>query len=64
MRFLLNHEDKATALGDAISAVREGREANTVVHVVDSASFRQVPASPSTMTLKCALQSRIDGHGI
>lgn len=43
---LLNHEDKAAALADAIGAVREGREANTVVHAVDLASFRQVPGSP------------------
>jgi hypothetical protein len=61
---LLNHEDKAAALGDAISAVREGREANTVVHAVDPASFRQVPGSPYTVTLKYVLQSRIDGHGL
>lgn len=33
-------------LGDAVSAVREGREANTAVHAVDPASFRQVPGSP------------------
>ena len=37
---VLNHEDKAAALGGAISAVREGREANTVVHAGDQASFR------------------------
>jgi hypothetical protein len=44
---LLNHEDKAAALSDAISAVRERREAaNTVVHGVDPASLRQVPGLP------------------
>jgi hypothetical protein len=43
---LLNHEDKAAALSDAISAVRERREANTVVHGVDPASVRQVPGLP------------------
>jgi hypothetical protein len=43
---LLNHEDKAAALGDAISALREGRGANTVVRAVNPASFRQVPGSP------------------
>jgi hypothetical protein len=61
---LLNHEDKAAALGDAISAVREGREANTVVHAVDPASFRQVPGSPSTVTWKYVLRSRTEGHGL
>src|SRR5262245_30120364 len=43
---LLNHEDKAATLADAIGAVREGHAANTVVHAVDPASFRQVPGSP------------------
>ena len=61
---LLNHEDKAAALGNAISVVREGREANTVVHAADPASFRQVPGSPYPVTLKYILQSRTDGHGI
>ena len=43
---LFHHEDKAAALGDAISAVHEGREANTPMQAVDPASFRQVPGPP------------------
>lgn len=43
---LLPHDDKATALTEAVAAVREGRTLNPVVHTVDPASFRQVPGSP------------------
>jgi hypothetical protein len=43
---LLSHEDKAAALANAIGAVRGGREATTVVHFVDPASFRKMPGSP------------------
>ena len=43
---LLDHEDKAAALAEAIGAVREGHAANAVAHPVDPASFSQVPGSP------------------
>jgi hypothetical protein len=43
---LLSHEDKATALSEAVAAVGEGHSINPVVHAVDPASFRQVPGSP------------------
>jgi hypothetical protein len=43
---LLSHEDKATALSEALAAVREGCTRDSVVHAVDPASFRQVPGSP------------------
>lgn len=43
---LLDPEDKAAALSEAVDAVREGRLLNTVVHAVDPVSFRQVPGSP------------------
>lgn len=43
---LLSHEDKATALSEAIAAVCEGGALNSVVHAVDPVSFRQMPGSP------------------
>jgi hypothetical protein len=43
---LLPYEDKATALSEAVVAVRDGHSLNAVVHAVDPASFRQVPGSP------------------
>jgi hypothetical protein len=43
---LLSHEDKATALSEALAAVLEGYTLDSVVHAVDPASFRQVPGSP------------------
>jgi len=43
---LLLHDDKAAALAEAVTAVREGRMLNPVVHTIDPASFRQVPGSP------------------
>src|SRR5262245_25584897 len=43
---LLPYSDKAAALAEAISAVREGHALNSVVHSVDPALFRQVPGSP------------------
>jgi hypothetical protein len=52
---LLNHEDKAAALAEALGAVCEGRAANTVLHAVDPASFRQVPGSPSIVIWNYAL---------
>jgi len=43
---LLQAEDKAAALADAIVAVRDGEPPSLAVHVVDPGSFRQVPGSP------------------
>lgn len=43
---LLKHEDKAVALSEALEAVRQGDMPDSVVHVVDPMSFRQVPGSP------------------
>src|SRR5437016_4743788 len=43
---LLPYEDKATALSEAVVAVRDGHSLDAVVHAVDPASFRQVPGSP------------------
>lgn len=43
---LLQADDKAAALADATAALRDGRPTNPVVHVVNPASFRQVPGSP------------------
>jgi hypothetical protein len=43
---LLPYDDKASALAEAVKAVREGHTLNSVVHRVDPASFRQVPGSP------------------
>jgi hypothetical protein len=43
---LLSHEDKATALSEAVAAVGEGHSLNPMAHAVDPASFRQVPGSP------------------
>lgn len=43
---ILPYEDKAAALAEAVSAVREGHTLNPAVHTVDPTSFRQVPGSP------------------
>ena len=43
---LLQAEDKAAKLVDAVACLREGQPPNSVVHVVDPNSFRQVPGSP------------------
>jgi hypothetical protein len=43
---LLPYDDKATALAEAVAAVREGRTLNPVVHVMDPDSFRQIPGVP------------------
>ncbi len=43
---LLQHDDKSAALADATAALRDGRPTNPAVHVVNPASFRQVPGSP------------------
>src|SRR6266508_2451044 len=43
---LLPYDDEASALAEAVKAVREGRTLNPVVHTVDPVSFRQVPGSP------------------
>jgi hypothetical protein len=42
---LLAHDDKPAALARAVDRLRDG-EASPYVHVVDPASFRQVPESP------------------
>ena len=39
---LLQAEDKAAKLVDAVACLREGQPPNSVVHVVDPDSFRQV----------------------
>jgi hypothetical protein len=43
---LLQHEDKAAGLSEALDAVRQGHVRNSMVHVVDPVSFRQVHGSP------------------
>lgn len=43
---LLRHEDKATAMAEAIAALREGHTLQSAVYTVDPTSFRQVPGSP------------------
>lgn len=42
---LLHEDDRATALQEAVAALREGEEPSNV-HPVDPASFEQVPGSP------------------
>ncbi|HXH14397.1 MAG TPA: hypothetical protein VNP04_32115 [Alphaproteobacteria bacterium] len=43
---LLRHADKATAMAEAIAALREGHTLQSAVYTVDPTSFRQVPGSP------------------
>ena len=43
---LLARDDKEAKLVDAVACLREGQPPNSVVHVVDPDSFRQVPSSP------------------
>jgi hypothetical protein len=45
LRFLRS-EDKATAMAEAIAALREGHTLQSAVYTVDPTSFRQVPGSP------------------
>jgi len=42
---LLQADEKATALSDAIASISEGGTANAAVHAVDTVSFSQVPGS-------------------
>src|SRR5271157_2456472 len=43
---LLQADDKATALADAVASLREGHPPNASIHLVGSTSFGQVPGSP------------------
>jgi hypothetical protein len=43
---LLSQGEKAAGLAKAIESVRDGRDVERVVYIVDTRSFRQVPGSP------------------
>jgi len=42
---LLPYEDKSAMLSEAIESVSKGDTLNSVVHVADSTSFKQIPGS-------------------
>lgn len=55
---LLSSDDKSAALAEAGATVREGRMLNPVVHIVDPASFRQVPGSPFAYWVPATIRAK------